>query len=63
METIGKDDYIPVRNMLCGNTSGQDGDIHDDWQVPMKVLLEYYILILGGKIIGVEKLLYMIEKT
>ena len=21
METIGKDDYIPVRNMLCGNTS------------------------------------------
>ena len=63
METIGKDDYILVRNMLCGNTSGQDGDIHDDWQVPMKVLLEYYILILGGKIIGVEKLLYMIEKT
>lgn len=34
METIGKDDYILVRNMLCGNTFGQDGDIHDDWQVP-----------------------------
>ena len=30
METIGKDDYILVRNMLCGNTFGQDGDIHDD---------------------------------
>mgnify|MGYP001193497478 FL=1 len=28
------DEYIMVRNMLCGNTFGQDGDIHDDWLVP-----------------------------
>ena len=28
------DEYILVRNMLAGNTFGQDGDIHDDWQVP-----------------------------
>ena len=25
------DEYIMVRNMLAGNTFGQDGDIHDDW--------------------------------
>ena len=28
------DEYVIVRNMLSGNTFGQDGDIHDDWQVP-----------------------------
>jgi hypothetical protein len=28
------DEYVMVRNMLSGNTFGQDGDIHDDWQVP-----------------------------
>jgi len=28
------DEYIMVRNMLAGNTFGQDGDIHDDWLVP-----------------------------
>lgn len=28
------DEYILVRSMLSGNTFGQDGDIHDDWQVP-----------------------------
>ena len=27
------DEYILVRSMLSGNTFGQDGDIHDDWQV------------------------------
>ena len=43
--------------------SGQDGDIHDDWQVPMKVLTGVLYINPGGKIIGVEKLLYMIEKT
>ena len=25
------DEYVMVRNMLAGNTFGQDGDIHDDW--------------------------------
>lgn len=28
------DEYVLIRNMLSGNTFGQDGDIHDDWQVP-----------------------------
>jgi len=28
------DEYVIVRNMLSGNTFGQDGDIHDDWLVP-----------------------------
>lgn len=28
------DEYKMVRIMLSGNTYGQDGDIHDDWQVP-----------------------------
>ena len=28
------DEYVMVRNMLAGNTFGQDGDIHDDWLVP-----------------------------
>mgnify|MGYP001996881417 FL=1 len=32
-ELIG-DDYKMVRIMLSGNTYGQDGDVHDDWQVP-----------------------------
>ena len=32
-ELIG-DEYKMVRIMLSGNTYGQDGDIHDDWQVP-----------------------------
>ena len=27
-------DYTLVRCMLSGNTFGQDGDIHDDWQIP-----------------------------
>jgi len=26
-------EYIMVRSMLAGNTYGQDGDIHQDWQV------------------------------
>jgi len=26
-------EYILVRNMIAGNTYGQDGDIHDDWLV------------------------------
>ena len=30
LEICGED-YILVRNMLCGNTFGQDGDIHTDW--------------------------------
>ena len=25
------EDYIMVRSMICGNTFGQDGDIHTDW--------------------------------
>ena len=29
-EICGKD-YTLVRNMLAGNTFGQDGDVHDDW--------------------------------
>jgi len=33
LETCGKD-YTLVRNMLAGNTYGQDGDIHDDWLIP-----------------------------
>ena len=28
------DEYVIVRNMLAGNTFGQDGDIHDDWLIP-----------------------------
>ena len=28
------DEYMLVRNMIAGNTFGQDGDIHDDWLVP-----------------------------
>ena len=28
------DDYVLIRSMLSGNTFGQDGDIHDDWQIP-----------------------------
>ena len=32
------DEYILVRSMLSGNTFGQDGDIHDDWQVPNESL-------------------------
>jgi hypothetical protein len=27
------EDYVMVRSMICGNTFGQDGDIHDDWLV------------------------------
>lgn len=30
LEICGKD-YTLVRNMLAGNTFGQDGDVHDDW--------------------------------
>ena len=30
IDLIGKD-YSLVRNMMAGNTFGQDGDIHDDW--------------------------------
>ena len=28
------EEYKMVRIMLSGNTFGQDGDVHDDWQVP-----------------------------
>ena len=30
VDLIGND-YSLVRNMMAGNTFGQDGDIHDDW--------------------------------
>lgn len=30
IDLIG-DEYMLVRNMMAGNTFGQDGDIHDDW--------------------------------
>ena len=30
LEICGED-YTLVRNMLAGNTFGQDGDVHDDW--------------------------------
>ena len=30
IDLIGEE-YCLVRNMLAGNTFGQDGDIHDDW--------------------------------
>lgn len=30
MKIVG-DDYILIRNMVAGNTFGQDGDIHQDW--------------------------------
>ena len=33
MEMIG-DEYVLIRNMVSGNTYGQDGDVHDDWLVP-----------------------------
>ena len=33
LELCGKD-YILVRNMMAGNTFGQDGDIHKDWLHP-----------------------------
>ena len=33
VDLIGED-YCLVRNMLAGNTFGQDGDIHDDWLTP-----------------------------
>lgn len=32
------EDYIMVRSMICGNTFGQDGDIHDDWLEPEESL-------------------------
>lgn len=28
------EEYSLVRNMMAGNTFGQDGDIHDDWITP-----------------------------
>ena len=33
IDLIG-DEYMLVRNMMAGNTFGQDGDIHDDWLTP-----------------------------
>lgn len=33
MELIGPE-YTLIRNMVAGNTFGQDGDIHQDWDVP-----------------------------
>ena len=33
LELCGED-YILVRNMMAGNTFGQDGDIHKDWLHP-----------------------------
>ena len=30
IDLCGKD-YTLIRNMLAGNTFGQDGDVHDDW--------------------------------
>ena len=32
------EEYMLVRSMLAGNTFGQDGDIHDDWQIPQESL-------------------------